>query len=367
MKRLWMWSIASACGLTALILIAHLLLPATSPPLDWPTSHTTVLMPAIVEPIAKREEIGEQSVIPISRPIIIEDVGSIVSIRPSPPIEPNPVSEPNRISATEAREAVQQQLQQLQQVQQQQQQQQTTAALALPDQPASARPTIKAESVAPGKAASLPPPEPTTSPSARRMAARGESLQALPKGNIVLHAPNAMRVGERRTVEANVGVNVPIEILRKPLSSRDQTIEGSLRVSSDMVASLNGPGFKIDAVTPEQQAIAEGFPTVWSWNVEAKEDGEQELEATLYVLLPDGDTSSRQRVDSYVQKITVSVRERTWGEWLESFGHEVDAMKAIVVTLVGAATVVFGWFGISFARQKGKVTAKFGHRRKSPA
>jgi len=172
-----------------------------------------------------------------------------------------------------------------------------------------------------------------------------------------------MRVGERRIVEANVGVNVLIETLRKPLSSRDQTFEGSLRVSSEMVAILNGPGFRIEAVTPEKQTIAEGFPTVWSWNVEAKQDGEQELEATLYAIVGD----DRQRIDSYVQKITVSVREQTWREWLESLGHEVDAVKAILAALVGAGTVVFGWFGFSFARQKGKVATKSGRRRKSPA
>jgi len=158
-----------------------------------------------------------------------------------------------------------------------------------------------------------------------------------------------------------------MEILRKQVDSRDKAVEGRLRVSSEMVATLNGPGFKIEAVTPEQQAIAEGFPTVWSWNVEAQQEGEQELEATLYALVPDGATSSRLRVESYVQKITVSVRAQTWGEWLESLGHEVDAVKAIVVTLVGAATVVFGWFGISFARGKGKVVTESTRRRKSPA
>jgi hypothetical protein len=194
-----------------------------------------------------------------------------------------------------------------------------------------------------------------------------KAIEALPKGNIVLRAPNVMRVAERRNVEASLGVNVPMEILRKQVDSRDKAVEGTLRVSSEMAATLNGPGFKIEAVTPEQQAIAEGLPTVWSWNVEAQQDGEQELEATLYALVPDGATSSRLRVESYVQKITVSVREQTWGEWLESLSHEVDAIKAILAALVGAATVVFGWFGISFARQKGKVAAKSGRRRKFPA
>ena len=45
------------------------------------------------------------------------------------------------------------------------------------------------------------------------------------------------------------------------------------------VAMFGGPGFTIEATTPEQQNIAEGHPTVT-----AKQAGEQELEATLYVI-----------------------------------------------------------------------------------
>jgi hypothetical protein len=183
---------------------------------------------------------------------------------------------------------------------------------------------------------------------AERMEARGKTLQGLPEGNIVLYAPNAMRVGERRNVQANVSINVAMETVRKRLDSRTQTFEGWLRVSSEMDATLNGPGFKIDAFTPERQTIAEGFPTVWSWNVEAEQEGEQELEVTLYAVVG----SDRQRIDSYDQKITVSVREQTWREWLDSLSHEVDTAKTILLALGGAVMAVLSWFGISLARRK---------------
>ena len=125
-----------------------------------------------------------------------------------------------------------------------------------------------------------------------------------------------------------------------------------------MIATLSGPGFKIDAITPERQAIAEGFPTVWSWNVEAKDAGDQELEATLYALVPNGETGLRQRVNSYSQTISVSVREQTWGEWLESLSHGIDTVKAIAVTLGGLAAAVLGWFGISLTRRQSAISAR---------
>ena len=131
------------------------------------------------------------------------------------------------------------------------------------------------------------------------MAERGNAIEALPKGKIVLNAPSAMTVGQKREVQANVGIDVPVETLKKHLGAQDQQIVGALSVSSEMIAALSGPDFTIESITPEQQSIARGFPTVWSWNVTANEDGEQELEATLYALV----SNTRQRVDSYSQKI----------------------------------------------------------------
>ena len=65
-------------------------------------------------------------------------------------------------------------------------------------------------------------------------------------------------------------------------------------------------------------------PTVWSWNIEAVDDGEQELEATLYVLLfLDAEKPDRQRISSFVQKISVSVRPLSW-ELCGRLGDEVD-------------------------------------------
>jgi hypothetical protein len=189
-----------------------------------------------------------------------------------------------------------------------------------------------------------------------KMSTLGKQLDALPKGNIFLHAPKAMKVGEKRKVEANVGINVPMEILRKQSPSGDQTFEATPRLSSKMIATLSGPGFKIDAVTPEQQTIAEGFPTVWSWNIEAREHGDQELEATLYALvLSPSLGTARLRVDSYTQTIIVSVGEQTWREWFEALGHEIDIAKGIAVALVGMITAVSGWFGFLFYRRKKNV------------
>jgi hypothetical protein len=175
---------------------------------------------------------------------------------------------------------------------------------------------------------------------------KGRTLQGLPFGKIVLVAPAEMKVGDVRQVDANVGIDVPMETLRKALHPADQEFEGVARLSAKMSAQLIGSGFSIKALTPEQQTIASGFPTVWSWSIEAKDHGEQLLEATLYALLPDA-----QRLGSYTQKIDVSVRPQTWSDWFEAFGKQYTTAEAIVVSLFGLGTFAAGWFGISRRKQ----------------
>jgi hypothetical protein len=197
-------------------------------------------------------------------------------------------------------------------------------------------------------------PTPAAPPASEisKMQSQALSLKALPVGKIVLRAPKEMKVGDVRQVDANVGLDVPLDVLTKDIRSEDQKLEGSAHLSAKMEASLVGVGFKITPLKPDQQTIAIGFPSVWSWSVEAKEQGDQELEATLYPILSDG----RQRVDSYTQKINVNVREKTWGESFEAFAHEFDAAKSVAVGLFGLVALVAGWFGYSLITLRKKAS-----------
>jgi len=171
------------------------------------------------------------------------------------------------------------------------------------------------------------------------------ALEQLPKGKIVLEAPKTMKVGEFRDVYANVGIDVDDKLLRRHTSPTDQSIDGTLAISGKMSAVLTGSGFKIKNTTPEEQDVTEGFVTVWNWEIEARQDGEQELEATLYVTLPG---IARQRINSFSHKIGVVVRPLTWPEWFNAF----DTVTKIATPMGTAITVIFGWFGWTFWRRK---------------
>ena len=203
-----------------------------------------------------------------------------------------------------------------------------------------------------------PPPPPAPVPTeAAKIAENAKILEQLPKGDLVLDGPNAMRVGETRTVHLNIGFKVPMDVLRKHIGPEDQKVEGQVAVSSWMTADLSGAGFKITRTTAEEQTVAEGYPSVWSWDVEAKDAGNQMLEATLYALISTGDLPSRRRITSFTHKITVGVRELTWAEWLKSLRDEADALKGLVVTLSGIVTGMVGWLAFYLDRRKRNGTA----------
>lgn len=186
------------------------------------------------------------------------------------------------------------------------------------------------------------------------MRALRRQLLNLPQGKIYLHAPQEMKVGDKRIVDARVGVNVPDKILQGQTHSGDQTRKGTLRVSHEMIATLLGPGFAITHITPEKQTVAEGFPTVWEWEIEAKQKGSQELQAILYALVSDGASGTAQQyIDSYDQKINVIVKPQTWVEWLKSASANVDTINATIIALGSISAAVAGWFGI-FRRQRKK-------------
>jgi len=162
-----------------------------------------------------------------------------------------------------------------------------------------------------------------------------------------------MKIGDKRTADARVGINVPDDVLQGRTRAGDQSSEGTLRVSHEMIATLTGPGFAITPTTPEKQTVAEAFPTVWEWEVEAKQPGSEELEATLYALIPDSASgTARQRVDSYTHMIQVTVKPQTWAEWLQSVSDEIGAIKAILVSLGAVVAGVLSWFGISRKRPR---------------
>jgi hypothetical protein len=200
--------------------------------------------------------------------------------------------------------------------------------------------------------------EPLPSGAAERMALLKKLLDDLPKGNIVVGAPDRMTVGERRTVQARLGIDVPIAKLHEGLEAETQRLDGQLKISSEMEARLDAPGFAVTPTSSARQAIAAGYPTVWSWDIEAKSDGEQALEATLYAFIDTGSGEVEERIESFQRTIDVMVRAQTWTEWLKSVADEVGSIQTVVSAMFAACAAVLAWLGLSAQRKRKRTGAR---------
>jgi hypothetical protein len=240
-------------------------------------------------------------------------------------------------------------------------------ALAAPARTASETDRLPTTAAQPPTTAALPPPaavslpagaEPLPSGAAGRMALLKKLLDDLPKGNIVLGAPDRMTVGERRTVQARLGIDVPIAKLHEGLEAETQRVDGQLKISSEMEARLDAPGFAVTPTSSARQAIAAGYPTVWSWDIEANSDGEQALEATLYAFIDTGTGEVEERIESFQRTIDVMVRAQTWAEWLKSVADEVGSIQTVISAMFAACAAVLAWLGLSSQRKRKKTGAR---------
>jgi hypothetical protein len=213
-----------------------------------------------------------------------------------------------------------------------------------------------------GRPNSSSPPSQSSADQLGKIVSFGNSLKQLPSGNVVIDAPTAMTVDDVRNVSVRVGHNVRMDDLKKKFKETDQQVEGTLRVSAEMAATLTGAGFKIEPNTSERQNIAESFPTEWTWNVTAKQEGEQQLQILLYAIILNGDKETRLQVESYAQQVTVSVHPKTWGEQAEAISGGLTTVKSIAISLGAIATAVLTWVGFNRSKKNATSPSTYRHR-----
>jgi hypothetical protein len=83
-----------------------------------------------------------------------------------------------------------------------------------------------------------------------------------------------------------------------------------------MEARLSGLGFKIEAITPERQAVSPRDITEWKWEIDPTESGLQKLHLSLSAIFYDKDREMIRTVRTFDKTIEVEV---TLGHRLSDF------------------------------------------------
>ncbi len=165
------------------------------------------------------------------------------------------------------------------------------------------------------------PPTAATRPAPSvNLSAVDEILRQLPTGNIAFNVPDTMVMGRTYGIHLVLSPRKSIQDLQAELQQKveghDELQGATVSIAPEMEARLTGQDFKIDAVTPERQAVSNERGTDWQWDISATKQGNQELHLTLNVILTVNGASLPHSLQTFDRRITVRV---TWGQRLSGF------------------------------------------------
>lgn len=136
-------------------------------------------------------------------------------------------------------------------------------------------------------------------------------LSRLELGNVAFNAPATLWVRETAIIELLLSMQHSIEELQKAITAPGEKAGARVRISNEMEARLSGPGFKIEAITPEVQAVSASEPTQWKWEIEPTKSGSHHIHLTLSAHLQ----VEGQRVPRLIRTFERSIRVNvTWRE-----------------------------------------------------
>ena len=132
-------------------------------------------------------------------------------------------------------------------------------------------------------------------------------LEGLPLATVAFNVPTSIALGESAVIELLLSTRAPTEDLKGEISEVGKRIGARIRISDRMEARLTGPRFKIEAITPEVQAISGSELTSWRWEVEPTATGRPRLHLTLSAILDVRGSPSTRTVRTFQRTLVVDV------------------------------------------------------------
>lgn len=175
--------------------------------------------------------------------------------------------------------------------------------------PIGGRPTgrpVPERPVHPPEPATSPPPAPTQ-PRDSSVADIDEIVKRLDWGNIAFNTPSTMQYAEAAEVVLLLSPNLSPTELEAQLQHLGGTVTATIRISERMEAHLTGPGFAIEAITTELQAIPGSSPTRWAWAVTPTETGTLKLHLTLNAHITVAGLDTPLQITTFYRDIKVEV------------------------------------------------------------
>lgn len=132
-------------------------------------------------------------------------------------------------------------------------------------------------------------------------------LAGLPLATVAFNVPTDVALGESVVIQLLLSTKAPIADLQRKVTEAGERVGARIKVSDRMEARLTGPRFKIEAITPEAQAISSSELTTWRWEVEPTATGRQRLHLTLSAILDVRGSPSTRMIRTFDRTLAVDV------------------------------------------------------------
>jgi hypothetical protein len=145
-----------------------------------------------------------------------------------------------------------------------------------------------------------------------------------------------MHLGETGEIQLLLSLRDSIQKVQAQITEIGERAGARVRVSAEMEARLTGLGFRIEAVTPERQAISSSDSTEWRWQIEPTKTGTHRLHLTLSALVHLGNGDHERTIRTFERTLEIRV---TWMRRLKDFvGGNWQWLSATILVPAGAWT-----------------------------
>ncbi len=170
----------------------------------------------------------------------------------------------------------------------------------------------------------------------------GELAQSLSQADIAYNRPTNMSLGRPTNVQLVLDATGEAELREFLDGFIGDIIEARVGVGAEVSASLTGPGFEIERMSPERQMLSTeaASPNRWQWGVRPMEEGRRVLTLDIFAYVGD----AAQPVRTYRDEIEVGVSNVGRVLSLAQTAHP------IVGVIAGAVSMFIAIFG--FARRR---------------
>ena len=159
-------------------------------------------------------------------------------------------------------------------------------------------------------------------------------LMHMQLANLAFNVPKTIRFGTTAQIQLLISAEQTIRQLRTKITAVGAKEGTTIRVAPRMEARLTGLGFKIQANTPEIQAVGGAGATVWTWEVQPTEKGTRRLHLTVSALITVQGKETSRTIETFDRVIEIHV---TWMDRVSGFaGRNWKWLwTAILVPLAG--------------------------------